>query len=469
MLKYCFFLATLYFTTQAFAQITFWANELPANTPANAELYISGSFDNWSGGNASYKMSKNTDKTYSITLPQQTGTINFKFTRGTWASVEKSATGAEIANRTYTFGGNGATINIKINTWADLTSGGGGGGATSTAASNVRILATNFSMPQFTGRTRKIWLYLPPNYQNTTISYPVLYMHDGQNLFDNLTSFAGEWQVDEALNTLYAQTGLAVIVVGIENGGSERINEYTPWANATYGGGEGGKYMNFVAQTLKPYIDNNYRTLPAKQHTALIGSSLGGLISHFGALEHAQIFGKIGVFSPSFWFSESAYTFAQSKSNLQDTKMYFLAGGAESAAMVSDIERMISTMKNTGFAEANILKKIVPAGTHSEGFWRSELSEAIQWLFNNAPLATEKIATSAIKIYPNPTNDEITIQPQDIMQTYQLEIFNFMGVKMWDSNFSGTYKLPTAYFHKGSYLFKISTKQASFTQKIIKR
>lgn len=173
-----------------------------------------------------------------------------------------------------------------------------------TAASNVQILSKTFALPQL-NTTRKIWLYLPPDYATSTKNYPVLYMQDAQNLFDNNTSFSGEWQVDETLNSLFAAGDYGAIVVGIDNGGSERLNEYSPWVNTDYGGGKGEDYMDFMANTLKPYIDANYRTRPEPSMNALIGSSMGAIISTFGACEYPEAFQKVGSFSPAYWFALS--------------------------------------------------------------------------------------------------------------------------------------------------------------------
>lgn len=103
----------------------------------------------------------------------------------------------------------------------------------------------------------------------------VLYMFDGQNLFDSATSFAGEWGVDEALEKLYTERGFSIIVVGIDNGGDKRIDEYAPWVNEEYGrGGEGDAMVRFIVETLKPYIDSHYRTVP--NETGIMGSSPAG-------------------------------------------------------------------------------------------------------------------------------------------------------------------------------------------------
>src|SRR5690606_33431334 len=132
---------------------------------------------------------------------------------------------------------------------------------------------------------------LPPDYETSTKKYPVLYMQDGQNLFDNKTAYSGEWQIDETLNKLFSEGDYGAIVIGIDNGGEKRIDEYTPWNNPKYGGGEGDLYMQFIAETLKPYVDSHYRTRPEKEYNALIGSSLGALISNYGGVKYRETFG----------------------------------------------------------------------------------------------------------------------------------------------------------------------------------
>jgi len=119
--------------------------------------------------------------------------------------------------------------------------------------------------------------------------------------------------VDEALDDFYKNNNLKVIVVGIDNGGSERTNELTPWENATYGDGKGDLYTDFIVETLKPYIDQNYRTLNDASNTTIGGSSFGVLISFYGALRNPEVFGNAIVFSPSFWFSDKCYDFTNEK------------------------------------------------------------------------------------------------------------------------------------------------------------
>jgi len=171
------------------------------------------------------------------------------------------------------------------------------GKAQSTASKNVSTFT--IEAPQL-HTSKKIWIYLPENYsKNIQKKYSVIYMHDAQNLFDAKTSFSGEWNIDEKLDSLKAP----VIVVGIEHGNEKRIDELTPFKNEKYGGGNADNYLEFIVKTLKPHIDKNYRTKTKPKNTILFGSSLGGLVSYYGALKYPDVFGKAGVFSPSFWFS----------------------------------------------------------------------------------------------------------------------------------------------------------------------
>jgi len=369
-----------------FAQVTFVLNKDSVNLGENQSIYISGDFEGWTGGQEKFKLIEK-DAYYFVTLPNGDEVINYKFTQGTWDTVETNLDGSPIENRSYKFNTKNDTIKVSIQKWSDNST------KVSTATSNVSLMSNKFHIPQL-DKDRKIWVYLPPGYENSTASYPVLYMHDGQNVFDDLRSFSGEWEVDETLNKLYKENGFKLIVVAIDNGGDSRIDEYTPWANSTYGGGRGKAYVDFLVQTLKPHIDSVYRTKKNKEHTAIMGSSLGGLISQYAALKHPDVYGKAGVFSPSFWFSEQSFEFAKQKSKSSSTKMYFLAGDAEGSSMVPNMEKMVDEMLTSGFEAKNIQQKIVLGGQHNEKLWRENFEEALLWLF---PEAVKKRAFKGLK------------------------------------------------------------------------
>ncbi len=251
----------------------------------------------------------------------------------------------------------------------------------STKSENVDILEKEFTMKGVNDISHKIWLYLPPDYKTSKKKYPVIYMHDGQNLFDDKTSYVGEWKIDETLNKLYKDTGKGFIVVGIEHGGKERINEYTPWPHDKYGGGKGKQYIHFIVNELKPYIDANYKTKSKQKHTGLIGSSLGGLISYYGGLTYPDVFGKVGALSTSFWFSEKSFELTKKKGNQQFLRMYLLAGGKEGGDMVSDMKKAEKMLLESGFNKKNLISKENKDAKHNEAFWSSEFESVVKWLY----------------------------------------------------------------------------------------
>jgi hypothetical protein len=175
--------------------------------------------------------------------------------------------------------------------------------ATGNIVGHVRVLPRVRS-PQLRN-TRDIQVYLPPSYKASGRHYPVIYMHDGQNLFDPELSFAGEWGVDETMERL-APVGFEGIVVAIPNMGGERAHEYSPWVDPRGGGGKGDAYLDFITDTLKPQIDGRFRTLRDREHTGIVGSSMGGLISLYGFLRAPGVFGFCGAMSPSLWFANRA-------------------------------------------------------------------------------------------------------------------------------------------------------------------
>ena len=248
------------------------------------------------------------------------------------------------------------------------------------AQPNVALLAP-MSIASL-GRQRTLRLYLPPDYAQSDRRYPVIYMHDGQNLFDAATSYAGEWEVDETLNALAAAGKLEAIVVGIDNGGEQRMRELNPWDHPVYGKGEGGAYIDFIVNVVKPMIDQRYRTLPDRANTAVVGSSIGGFISHYAIGRYPQVFGKAGVLSPSYWVGKASMSaHVSEKPAAADARIYLLMGANEGDSMVPDVERMHALVLQTGHPAGNIKLKIVPGGTHSEALWRGELREALLWMF----------------------------------------------------------------------------------------
>ncbi len=249
----------------------------------------------------------------------------------------------------------------------------------STALPNVIVVDQPFEMLGL-NRQRQIRIYLPKNYNKSKQNYPVLYMHDGQNLFDNTTSYAGEWGVDETLDQLSILFKFDLIVVGIDNGKEKRMNEMSPWENKEFGKAEGEQYMDFIVKQIKPYIDSAYRTLPSRENTAIMGSSMGGLITHFAIYKYPDVFGKAGIFSSSYWFSKEVYDFTLQSPIPKDARLYLMVGDNE-GDMVDDSEKMYRTILATGHPKQNLTLLIDPEGEHGETTWRRQFGPAIMWLF----------------------------------------------------------------------------------------
>jgi predicted alpha/beta superfamily hydrolase len=351
--------------------------------------HVAGSFNNWQPAAPGYALARQADGSYQLTLPATVrGAQEFKFTRGSWATGEADAQFQAVANRRAEFGAAPATHTWQVVAWQDQRPGGAASASPRphTLTANVRVLTDSFRLPQLPGRTRRVWLYLPPGYASQpTKRYPVVYLQDGQNVFDEATAFAGEWGVDETLNQLATRQPQATqaIVVAVDNGGPHRLDEYSPWPNAEYKqGGEGGKYTDFLALTLKPFLDAHYRTLPDAAHTAIAGSSMGGLIALYAGLTYPQVFGRVGVFSPALWFAkDSLLAYARRhRPALWASRFYFVAGPAESETMLPLMVEARRQLLSAGVAPSHIRLQAPTDGQHAEWFWRREFGPAYRWL-----------------------------------------------------------------------------------------
>ena len=436
-----------------FGQVTINILQIPSNTPQNAIIYMASNINSWNAAGTVVQNLGNGQ--YQITIPEGIGTVEYKFTRGAWPSVEGNANGSYLPNRSFTFSGNPQVLNLTVQSWEDLSS------TQSTAASNVSIMSTAFNVPQL-NKTRKIWLYLPPDYATSNKTYPVLYMQDGQNLFDNATAFSGEWQVDETLNTLFQQGNYGAIVVGIDNGGGDRLNEYSPWNNPSYGGGQGDLYSQFVAETLKPYIDANYRTKPQPQFNALLGSSMGGLISSYIGAKYPTVFQKIGNFSPAFWFAKSQLVnyITSNTQNYANSRMYFVAGSNESSTMVGDSNDIKNAFQNNLLATNNTLTKYDSYGTHTESYWRGEFAAAYQWLFQTTNLGINDSKVTKPVIYKT-SNKEI--YAEGFSEPQEVSIYTINGILAYKMILKNGNNLIDIDFPQGIYFLK----NTNFTYKII--
>jgi predicted alpha/beta superfamily hydrolase len=247
----------------------------------------------------------------------------------------------------------------------------------STAQSNVHHV--NLHIPQL-NRDRTIRIYLPPDYSSSSKEYPVLYMHDAQNLFDDATSYVGEWGVDETLNKLYTENGLGLIIVGIDHGGKFRINELNPYDHPQYGQGEGNLYIQFIVETLMPYIESHYRVKKDKGFTSMAGSSLGGLITLYAAHQYPEIFQRIILFSPAYWIAPKLEKQLATQPLSTQLKIYTIMGEKEGKEMIVSFEHFNRLLKRQ---VRKLSIEITPNAKHHEAYWRAQFEPAIRWLYND--------------------------------------------------------------------------------------
>ncbi len=234
-----------------------------------------------------------------------------------------------------------------------------------------------FFIPQL-NRQRAIRVLLPRNYwKDTSRRFPVIYLTDGQNLFNPSTAAFRHWKLREfmARQPLKRQA----ILVGIDHGGIDRGHEYAPFSRGK-NGGQGDAFLQFMVHTLKPFIDQQYRTWSHREATGMVGSSLGGLITFYAGMQYSHVFGKIGALSPSFWFNPQVLGLA-GKSPQHKSQIYVCGSKTETRSMLPMLEKTYWALKNNGYNDGQIRIIARDRGRHAETFWAREFKPMYEWLF----------------------------------------------------------------------------------------
>jgi predicted alpha/beta superfamily hydrolase len=229
--------------------------------------------------------------------------------------------------------------------------------------------------------SRNVYVYLPPDYNLTQLQrYPVLYMHDGQNLFDPKRAYLGQtWQALSTLNRLIKNKVIPPIIVVAVDNTADRLNEYThDFDPHRQQGGRGNAYLQFMVQELKPLVDQSFMTLKERQHTGILGSSLGGLISVYGAARYAHTFGLVGALSPSIWWNQQSILKIVEAAELP-VRVY-IDMGTVGGELPEDARLLADTYQRLGM-DQNLLLNIQPGAYHAEKFWAQRLPVALRFLF----------------------------------------------------------------------------------------
>jgi predicted alpha/beta superfamily hydrolase len=240
----------------------------------------------------------------------------------------------------------------------------------------------------FLARDRDVIVYLPPGYDaDESRRFPVLYLQDGQNLFDGATSFiqGQHWRVGETADALIRAGRVEpLVIVGVYNAGARRIEEYTPTQDGrTRLGGRADLYGRFLVEELKPFVDARYRTLTDAPHTGLGGSSLGGLVSLHLGIKYPHVFGKLAVLSPSIWWDRRIIL--EKVRNLDtkpDVRIWIDVGTAEGDYVVEDAGRLRDALVARGWVLGEDLLYLEAEGAgHDELAWAERVSPVLEFLF----------------------------------------------------------------------------------------
>lgn len=339
-------------------------------------VYLSGNFNQWITQDKKYLMQQTALGKYTFTFPPEfiyPSELIYKFTKGDWSEVEIDKSENKTPNRhcRKKSGIQKEHVPKWRQNWLPYRP---------SQLPQVHLISEEFEIPQLK-KTRKVWALLPHDYNTSEEHYPVLYLQDAQNLFNEKSPF-GNWQIDKKLAVMSDYGIGKIIIIAIEHAEKERVLEYNV-GKTLLGEGQGKQYIRFLTDTLKPFVDKNFRTKPEREFTGVGGSSMGGLVSLLSGLIYPEVYGKLMIFSPSLWvIPKIKFSFLDFFEPMH-TKMYLYAGGKESATMVTHIEKFKKRLlkRDTLQEKMEILLSINEQGKHNETYWSDEFPKAIEWLF----------------------------------------------------------------------------------------
>lgn len=351
--------------------------ELYTEEKDDRPVFITGNFNRWNPKDYNFQLKQLDPSHYFIEIEDQmlSEEIEYKFTKGGWENVELDQYGNITPNRKVkkSVGKTSDSVQKWRLNWGPFKE---------EYYPIAEVISENFYIPQL-DRHRKVWALLPYDYHKTDKRYPVLYLQDAQNLFNEGSGF-GNWEIDKKLSILAEYGRGDLIIIAIEHGSEERIKEYIFDNDHVANGSEGKKYIRFIADTLKPFVDENYRTKKDRNNTGIGGSSLGALISIYSGFLYPEVYSKLLIFSPSLWV-EPNNNFPMMNFRVPfKTKIYLYGGGQEGSKMVKRIhvfEEYLKRWEEKKLFDFEFKTNINPEGTHNEFYWSQEFPRAIEWLF----------------------------------------------------------------------------------------
>ena len=392
---------------------------IPENTPKDQVLYLSGSvpaLGNWDA--AGVPLTRTDDGKYTATVPDLLNGLEYKFkvTRGTWGTAEATPDGKESADHTFT-AAKDAKIEVAIPNWID----GGKAVPGRVTLTGTIIVHKNAIKSKLLGNARTIVVYLPPDYEkNKEQRYPTVYFQDGQNLFDEATSYQGiEWRLDETAQKLITEGRIKpAILVGVYNS-EQRTPEFTPpfAAGSAKEQPKGDAYARMIVEECKPFVDNAYRTARERENTSIGGGSMGALIALYTARQHNNVFGQVIALSPWLRMGEKGDKSLVNElvgdgAWLKNTKLYVdmgtnaghnYPGGAAQA--IPDAQQLVAAAEKAGVAQGErLIYREIEGGTHNEAAWQATAEQVLLAVLGTsqgqpatAPATTQSVAASSSK------------------------------------------------------------------------
>ncbi|MDI9358423.1 MAG: alpha/beta hydrolase-fold protein [Phycisphaerales bacterium] len=336
------------------------------HTPIQAPVFVAGNFNNWAVKDDAFEMHPFGGGRKVLTLKNMTpGNYEFTFSRGAHTNRETTIEGATIEPHEVVLHDD-TTVYYTIDGWLDCFD------RPYTAVAQVTLLDSAFYAPELNNK-RKIWVYVPSNYNESETRYPVLYMPEGQNLFNERTAVHHEWGIDKFLDSIERKTNQGIIVVGIEafpnlvNREEDNFNQNFP-------------YLNFVVHTLKGHIDSTLRTLTDRQHTFIAGSDRSSVVALMGLEEYPEIFSVAGLFSPDFTKVSNNLLQHIANNNFKNEQYVFIATGARESNTALLAQNQVIEALQKKHTNLNIRKVEFPNGMHGEHSWGKQFPSFYEWL-----------------------------------------------------------------------------------------